>query len=358
MKLFYRTKILISGIFPMKNFKIDGYTEKTGVYNSELMIDINNPDYIFYSAGHLIHSLYSYKGQKENLYEYFENEELFEYEIDDEISKDEFQKVFLRYQLDKVNLLQRKLRLLTGLGITLPVFTTLVYQNDKLFTKIGYMNTETTDLVVNNYDDEMKTKLVHRLCFYISDSTINDLENNNLRFKRALNFYVNSFNTLDIGVRFILLFSSLESLFNIDLENKSISTVISKYATKILFLSNKMSREAKKKIINFYNLRSRYIHGDDNFEISREDENELREIVREVLLIYWDIYIVYKMTNPQEIKDLLDRKNRYSLNIQVQLFIKYIRTNPSKFKELYNNIKQNFLNENYNILSSKDFDVL
>lgn len=94
MKLFYRTKILISGIFPMKNFKIDGYTEKTGVYNSELMIDINNPDYIFYSAGHLIHSLYSYKGQKENLYEYFENEELFEYEIDDEISKDEFQKVF------------------------------------------------------------------------------------------------------------------------------------------------------------------------------------------------------------------------------------------------------------------------
>ena len=38
MKLFYRTKILISGIFPMKNFKIDGYTGKTGVYNSELMI--------------------------------------------------------------------------------------------------------------------------------------------------------------------------------------------------------------------------------------------------------------------------------------------------------------------------------
>ena len=358
MKLFYRTKILISGIFPMKNFKIDGYTEKTGIHNSELMIDINNPDYIFYSAGHLIHSLYSYKGQKENLYEYFENEELFEYEIDDEISKDEFQKVFLRYQLDKVNLLQRKLRLLTGLGITLPVFTTLVYQNDKLFTKIGYMNTETTDLVVNNYDDEMKTKLVHRLCFYISDSTINDLENNNLRFKRALNFYVNSFNSLDIGVRFILLFSSLESLFNIDIENISISTVISKYATKILFLSNKMSKEPKKKIINFYNLRSRYIHGDDGFEISREDENELREIVREVLLIYWNISVVYKITNPQEIKKLLDRENRDSLNIQVQLFIKYIRTNPSKFKELYNNIKQNFLNENYNILSSKDFDVL
>ena len=118
-----------------------------------------------------------------------------------------------------------------------------------------------------------------------------------------------------------------------------------------------MSRDPKKKIINFYNLRSRYIHGDDDFEISREDEKELREIVREVLLIYWNISVVYKITNPQEIKKLLDNIDRDSLNIQVQLFIKYIRTNPSEFKKLYNNVKQNFLNKNYNVLSSVDFDV-
>ena len=356
MKLFYRTKILISGIFPMKNFKIDGYIQKTGVYN-ELMMDVNSPDYIFYSAGHFIHSLYSYKGQKENLYEYFENEELFEYEIDDGISKEKFQKDFLHYQINKINLLQKKLRLLTGLGISLPVFITIIYKDNNLYTMIGHTSLETTNLMVNNYDDDMKAKLAHRLCFYISDSTINDLENNNLRFKRALNFYVNSFNSLDIGVRFILLFSSLESLFNIDLENDIISTTISKYTTKILFLSNKVSRDPKKKIINFYNLRSRYIHGDDDFEISREDEKELREIVREVLLIYWNISVVYKITNPQEIKKLLDNIDRDSLNIQVQLFIKYIRTNPSEFKKLYNNVKQNFLNKNYNVLSSVDFDV-
>ena len=29
MKLFYKNKILISGIFPLKNHKIDGYIQKT-----------------------------------------------------------------------------------------------------------------------------------------------------------------------------------------------------------------------------------------------------------------------------------------------------------------------------------------
>ena len=41
MILYYKTKILISGIFPMVNFKIDGFIEKTGQYN-EKIIDIEN----------------------------------------------------------------------------------------------------------------------------------------------------------------------------------------------------------------------------------------------------------------------------------------------------------------------------
>lgn len=32
MKLLYKNKILISGLFPMKNYKIDGYVEKTGIF--------------------------------------------------------------------------------------------------------------------------------------------------------------------------------------------------------------------------------------------------------------------------------------------------------------------------------------
>ena len=83
MILYYKTKILISGLFPMVNFKIDGFIEKTELYD-ENMIDINNPDYIFYSSGHLLNSMYACNEKEGNYYEYFENEEMIKYEVDDE----------------------------------------------------------------------------------------------------------------------------------------------------------------------------------------------------------------------------------------------------------------------------------
>lgn len=117
MILFYKTKILISGIFPMINFKIDGFVEKTDLYN-ENMIDANNPDYIFYSSGHLLNSIYSCKEKEGNYYEYFELEE----------------------QFHKVSILQKKIRLLTGLGITLPVFKTTIYnENNDFYTFVGVL---------------------------------------------------------------------------------------------------------------------------------------------------------------------------------------------------------------------------
>ena len=57
MKLLYKNKILISGIFPLKNHKVDGYIQKTGVFDNK-KINTNDPEQIFYSAGHLINSCY------------------------------------------------------------------------------------------------------------------------------------------------------------------------------------------------------------------------------------------------------------------------------------------------------------
>lgn len=39
MILYYKTKILISGLFPMVNFKIDGFIEKT--YKTNLEVEKN-----------------------------------------------------------------------------------------------------------------------------------------------------------------------------------------------------------------------------------------------------------------------------------------------------------------------------
>ena len=354
MKLFYKNKILISGIFPLKNYKIDGYIEKTGTFDDK-MINANDPECIFYSAGHLINSCYQCVGKEELNYEFFESEELVEYEVDDNLSKDEINMIFLEEQSKKIDLLQEKLRLLTGLAITLPVFLTTIYKDDAFYTCVGNIAWNITNLKVYDYDDVMKQNLQNRLRFHMADSTITELKEKNPRYKRALNFYNNSFNSTDIGVRFTLLFSSLEALFNITAEN--ITNEVSKYASKILFLNKSKAKSSKWKIINYYDIRSKYIHGNDGFEITKEIEHNLREYVREILLIYWCIYMTYNITDAQEIKDLLDNKDNDTIDVKVQLFVKYLRTDPDKFGLLYGKIVDNFLKGDFHVLSSESYTI-
>ena len=354
MKLFYKNKILISGIFPLKNYKIDGYIEKTGVFDNK-MINTDDPEQIFYSAGHLINSCYQCVGKEEVNYEFFESEYLVEYEVDDSLSKDEIQRKILEEQAFKVDLLQEKIRLLTGLAITLPVFLTTIYKDDAIYTYVGNVTWTVTNLKVYDYDDGMKKILQNRLCFHMADSTIAELKDKNSRYKRALNFYNNSFDSSDIGVRFTLLFSSLEALFNITAEN--ITNEVSKYASKILFLSKRKANSSKWRIIDYYDIRSRYIHGNDGFEITKEIEHNLREYVREILLIYWCVSITYSITDAQEIKDLLDKIDNDTIDLKVQLFVKYLRTDTDKFGLLYGKIRDNFLNGNLLVLSSEDYTI-
>jgi hypothetical protein len=352
MILYYKTKILISGIFPMVDFKLDGFVEKTGLYN-ENMIDANDSDYIFYSSGHLLNSMYSCKEKEGNHYEYFENEEMIKYEVDDEISRTDIEKKILDEQFEKVNLLQKKIRLLTGIGITLPVFKTTIY-NDRgdFYTYVGGINWEVSRIAVSDYDTELKTKLEQRLHLYIADSTVINLEEKNIRYKRALNFYLRSFESQDVGIRFTLLFSALESLFNIS--GDEVTKEVSTYSSNILFLSSKERSKSKWKISTYYDIRSRYIHGNDGYQLTAKQESELRDYVREILLIYWNISMVYNIYDPQNIKELINNTKRNNLDIQVQLFIKYMRTPFDKYSELYNQIRSEFLNKNYSVLSNKN----
>ena len=339
----------------MKNFKIDGYIEKTEKYN-EKIIDFEKDDAIFYFAGPLMDSLYSCDEKTGNYYEYFENDCLFEKKVADELSKEEIQKLFLEEQTEKISLLQRKLRLITGYGITLPIFKITIYDKENnILTSTGFISGESITYHVYDYTEEKKAKLNNRLYLYISDATIKDLEIKNNRFQRALYFYEKSFDSFDNGVRFTMLFTALESLFNFGLK-ESITEEISNYASKILFLPKNKSKSSKWKLITYYKIRSKYIHGNDGFKITENIETNLREYVRETLLIYWYISVVYHVNEPQQIKELLTNLNNNNLDIQVQLFIKYLRTPPTNYHILFSKIKTNFLNNNFQILNNKDLD--
>lgn len=355
MKVYYKTKILINGIFPLINFKIDGFTEKTGIYH-EKTINSNSDDYLFYSSSFLIKGTYACEEKEGGFYEYFENEEYFERDLPDNITLEDIQKIISNEQDEKVATLEKKIRLITGLGITLPVFKTDIYDEDKKFiANPGYIHWRFSFTDARDYDDNMKKQLEQRLQLHIADSTILDLENKNQRYKTALYFYNKSFNSYDIGIRFTLLFSALESLFNIT--GEEVTREVAELSSRIMFLSSNERGKLKYKIKNYYDERSKFIHGNGNYIISSEIENNLRDYVREILLIYWNISTIYKIYNAEEIKKLVLSINRDKLDIQSQLFIKYLRTPIEKYKELYNRIRTNFMNKDYKILSNSNLNI-
>lgn len=195
----------------------------------------------------------------------------------------------------------------------------------------------------------MKKLLEKRLIFYISDETLLELEEKNIRFKRAFTFFIDSFIPNDRNVRFTLLISALESLFNID--GKDIIKKLSKYGSKILFLSYKERHKVSENIRNYYTIRSNYIHGNTPLLITKENEFNLRELVREILLIYWNISINKHIFDANDIITFLDNTNRESLDLNIQLFIKTLHV--TNYKEFYNKIKSKIENKDYNILSDK-----
>lgn len=352
MKLFYKTKALVCGMWHMTDYKIDGLIQKMEKYG-ENKTDPYHPDYGFYSTGHLLKSLCAYEGKNGCYYECFESEEMIEIDVNDTITKEEITKKIFREQLKKILFLERKLRLITGIGITLPVVEVSIFDNKgNLYSCMSGSTWKVSNIEVKDYDNDLKFKLSHNLQLSITDDAIKELEEKNIRFKRALDFYVNSFDSRNIGIRFTLLFSALESLFNIDKDG--ITKEISNYSSRMLFLSSDEKSSVRNKIYDFYDKRSCYIHGNTADELTADDEAELRSYVREILIIYWDISITYEIYDPQEIKALIDCTDRNSLNLQVQLFIKYLRTPAEKYGELYNQIREELSNENCLILSNKN----
>ncbi len=91
MKLFYKTKALVCGMWHMTDYKINGFIQKMEKYD-ENKTDPNHPDYIFYSTGHLLKSVYGCEEKEGGYYECFESEEMIETDVDDTLTKVEIMK--------------------------------------------------------------------------------------------------------------------------------------------------------------------------------------------------------------------------------------------------------------------------
>lgn len=348
MKIKLKCKILINGLFPMKNYKIDEFEQKTGRYD-EKIISAENENYAFYAGGHLIRSVYSVEGEKGSFYEYFENDKEIGLDIQNELygDKRKLQEFVLNYMDKKISIIEKRLRLVTGICIGLPIYITNIYDKDnKFIARVGSVSGRTSNLNIASYTNEMKKVLSQRLRFNITAKSLEELEKKNSRYKRALNFYNDSFYVADTGVRFTLLFSSLESLFN--LTGNKVKKNIANYASKILFLKESEEVIYKKRLEDYYKIRSYYIHGNNPKTINEEIEFNLREIVRKVLLIYWSISQSTFIKEPKDVLTYLDENDRNTIDLQLQTFIKML--DVKEYSEFYNEVREKLLSGRRNIM--------
>ena len=336
MKIYYKIKIITTGLFPMTNFTFDRYIQIKEKID-ESIINTKSPKSIFYIENNLINSSFSIRNKAGVWNLYLENKGLFELEIPIEIENSEtICDYVLDDAFDRVQRLEFKLRLLTNLNITFPSFKITIYDhNKKKFRICGMINNNTNYMNVNDYDNNFKKILQERIKLKITDEELNKLKENN-RLNRALTFYNNSFSPKNVEVRFVLLFSSLEALFNLK-HDEIITQEISNYSSKILFQHSKNEKKLKMKLIDYYDIRSCYIHGNSPRPITQKNEIDLKEIVRKVLLMYIKISVIYNISKSEDMKKFLNNITIDKLNKNVKNFADYL--NNSDLKSIKQNLK-------------------
>jgi hypothetical protein len=337
---------MVYGLFPLKNeYVLDGFTFKHKEIN---IIDygklFENEPFLFSSI--IAYCCNQYKNKEtdetdvknvKTFYCCFENNIPIKHEISN--NKGKSKKTIETYLNNNLEMifnyalkLEKKLRLITNLNISIPAIKLSVYdENMNLITKNGFFN-NFSPVNSNKFSEKNIEKQQDRLRFHIDMSAIKQLEESNSNFSKSLDFYDQSFSANNISLKLICLFSALEALFNIDGEN--ITENIATYTSKIMF-DNGKKEETYKQIKKLYNKRSNYVHGSKNNDISELLYEELKEYLRSTLLNYWFISMFHGFKTNKEILSFLDSNAQLELN--AQLAIRAIR--ESDYSSFYADIR-------------------
>lgn len=329
---------LVQGLFPLEAYSIDEFELQTLLTNEALINQILE-EYPLYFPLQVVNASFQKEGDKDSYFLVLTNKH-FSLELDNnliDINKESIDQYIKEYLLRLQDRLEKELKLITNMNIALPIAIAHANKNEKHDRiLLGSVSNYHSNLKVYDYDEKLKKILTHRLSRRISIKSIEELGEKNSRFQRAMDFYYSSFITSDRNISFTLLFSALEALFNLENEEITVTEAIADSTSKILFVDEKKKKKVKFKIKDYYDRRSYFIHGNEPKEITEKKEFDLREIVRQVLLIYWQISITEKITNPLEIADFITKNKEDDLDLVLQSFIIFLKDND--FKNLHSEI--------------------
>lgn len=248
--------------------------------------------------------------------------------------------------------LEKKIRLIFNIPVAFPIVNMYIYDNNEQFiSKI---------IVYRDFSIENRLKYVNDKNFFENSKfnyNVNEIEKiqqNHSNFKKAMDFFYYSFDSSSLATRYIIIFSALESLFNLDADK--IKEKLGKYSSRIMCFDDiKKECQVYTRIKSLYNKRCDYIHGRNTFAIKMKDEIELREYVRKIIIIYMNICIIYSYTD-KEIIWMLD--NNIKLGFQIRIIAKRINSTLSS-AQFYNEViipeaKRETLKGNLEIISEEN----
>lgn len=321
-KMFLKYKMIINGLSVVDNYTIDGFTLKKGFFNKKLF----NQKYKREGLGininmnlYLVSCLTDYNKLS---YNYFESDDYIEIEVSNKTKKDNLGKVLKTNKdiIGKVLDLEMKIRIILNIPILFQSVAIEFYDENKNY--VGTYQFNRPIFYWNRLMYKLPNEEFHNNSRFHMD--INGMKNtNNNYFNRALEFYNDSFDSEKITNRYILIFSSLEAIFNLDMEN--VIEKISRYSAKLLAEDNeKEYNQIYTDIKKLYKKRCDYIHGSKTNNIKDDDEKLLRKYVRKIIIAYWHIILITKKTS-KEILKYLDSDEK--LDIQVRLLISVMNSN-------------------------------
>lgn len=321
-KMFIKYKILVNGLNPIGIYTLDGFTMKKGIFEERMFGMKYNQDNIGINLNMNLYLISCLNDYEKLTYNYFESNELIEIEVSNKTTKNNLNKVIDNNKkiIDRAMDLEKKIRIIFNIPILFQSINIEFYDENK-----KYMGTYQFNRPISNWN---------RLTYNLPANEIynnsrfgmdfNSMKNtNNNYFNRALEFYNDSFDSEKITNRYILIFSSLEAIFNLDTED--VTEKISRYSAKLLAEDDKNEyNKIYKDIKTLYNKRCKYIHGSKTNNIKEDDEKLLRKYVRKIIIAYWHIILITKKTS-KEILKYLDSDEK--LDIQVRLLISVMNSN-------------------------------
>lgn len=345
--------ILLYGFPPLNNeYIVDNFKLKKRKIKENVLVSkfkskkFDTFSYISYCAFQLVKDSNFY-------YNYFESVKKIEINIPNKLNlKNDIYDYILTKSivLEIINNLEKKLRLQFNLRIVFPIVKIYIYDNNnKSFGHI--INNRTLPVGIGLEDINLKDFELNSH-HHISLESFSKLEKQNARFKRAMNYYYSSFDSEDISIRFILLFSSLEALL---IRSKiSIWRNLATRVSKILrYIDNYEEQKIFERIKNLYDIRSKYIHGSKKEIISKENEEELRDYVRSTLIIYWGYSINNNLSSNQIITNI---DNDVKFDFRTRMLAKYLKVTDYKkaYSEMCIEISDGIKKGNFEITEIED----